>query len=134
MGEKKAMYHQIFVPPKDRDALRFVSCKFLTDPIEDYRMSVHIFGKIDSPYIANWVLKQLKTKQRVILKEHLKLILEHFYMDDVLYLFSSQTKVIIICNKISKILKNGGFHLIKIFILSINKIYPTYQQIANLLT
>ena len=128
------MYHQIFVPPKDRDALPFVSCKFLTDPIEDYRMSVHIFGKIDSPYIANWVLKQLKTKQRVILKEHLKLILEHFYMDDVLYLFSSQTKVINICNKISKILKNGGFHLTKIFILSINKTYPIYQQIANLLT
>ena len=63
MGEKKAMYHQIFVPPKDRDALRFVSCKFLTDPIEDYRMSVHIFGKIDSPYIANWVLKKTAKNQ-----------------------------------------------------------------------
>ena len=63
MGEKKAMYHQIFVPPKDRDALPFVSCKFLTDPIEDYRMSVHIFGKIDSPYIANWVLKKTAKNQ-----------------------------------------------------------------------
>ena len=58
------MYHQISVLPKDQDALRFVWPKFSTDPIEDYRMSVHIFAKIDSPCIANWgVKKQLETKQ-----------------------------------------------------------------------
>ena len=51
------MYHQIFVSPKDRDAFRFAWRKFKTDPIEDYRTSVHIFGKIDSPCIANWVVK-----------------------------------------------------------------------------
>ena len=27
--------------------------KFSTDPIEDYRMGVHIFGKIEFPCIAN---------------------------------------------------------------------------------
>ena len=42
------MYHQIFVSPKDQDALCFACRKFSTDPIEDYRMSVHIFDKIDS--------------------------------------------------------------------------------------
>ena len=51
------MYHQIFVSPKDLDALRFVWHKFSTDPIEDYRMSVHLFGKIDSLCITNWVVK-----------------------------------------------------------------------------
>ena len=51
MGDIKEMYHQIFVSPKDRDALRFVWRKFSTDPIEDYRMSVHIFGKVDSPCV-----------------------------------------------------------------------------------
>ena len=36
-------------------------------------LSIHIFGKIDSPCIANWVVKKkkLKTKQRVIPKEQL---------------------------------------------------------------
>ena len=57
------MYHQIFVSPKDRDAFRFVSCKFWTDPIGGYGMSLHIFGKIDSPYIANWVLKKTAKNQ-----------------------------------------------------------------------
>ena len=64
------MSHQIFVSPKDQDTLRFVWRKFSTDLIVDYRMSVHIFGKIDYPSITNWVVeKQLKGKQRVIPKE-----------------------------------------------------------------
>ena len=58
MGDIKEMYHQIFVSPKYRDALRFVWRKFSTNPIEDYRMSVHIFGKIGSTCIANWVVKK----------------------------------------------------------------------------
>ena len=40
MGDIKEMYHQIFVSPKDQDALCFAWYKFSTDPIEDYRMSV----------------------------------------------------------------------------------------------
>ena len=73
MGDIKEMYHQIFVSPKDQNALHFVWCKFSNDPVEDYRMCIHIFGKIDSPCIANWVVKkQLKTKPGVIPKEQLK--------------------------------------------------------------
>ena len=63
MGVIKEMCHQIFVSPKERDALRFVWRKFSTDPTEDYRMSVHIFGKIDSPCIANWVVKKTAEDQ-----------------------------------------------------------------------
>ena len=54
------MYHQTFVSLEDRDALRLVWRKFSADPIEDYRMSVHTFGKIDFPCIANWVVKKAK--------------------------------------------------------------------------
>ena len=72
MGDVKEMYHQIFVSPKDRDALRFVWRKFSTDPIEDYRMSVHIFGKILlMVLLIRLSKKQLKTKQRIIPKERL---------------------------------------------------------------
>ena len=57
MDDIKEMYHQIFASSKDLDALRFVWRNFSTDPIEDYRMSGHRFRKIDSPCIANRVLK-----------------------------------------------------------------------------
>ena len=75
----KEMYHQIFVSPKDRDALRFVWRKFSTDPIEDYRVSVHIFGKINSPCIANWVVKKTAKDQTISYsKRAIESILEHF--------------------------------------------------------
>ena len=57
MGDIKEMYHQIFASRKDLDALRFVWLNFSTDPIENYRMSDRIFRKIDSPCIANRVVK-----------------------------------------------------------------------------
>ena len=53
MGDIKEMSHQIFLSLKDRDALCFIWHKFSTDPIDDYRMSVHILDEIDSPCIAN---------------------------------------------------------------------------------
>ena len=59
MGDIKEMYHQIFASRKDLDALRFVWRNFSTDPIEDYRMSDRIFRKIDSPCIANRVVKKI---------------------------------------------------------------------------
>ena len=59
-ADMKKMYHHIFVSLKDRDALRLVWRKFSAGSIEDYRMSVHIFGKTDSPCISNWVVKKAK--------------------------------------------------------------------------
>ena len=63
MGDIKEMCHQIFVSLNGRDALRFVWRNFSTDPIEDYRMSVHINGKIDSACIANWAVKETAKDQ-----------------------------------------------------------------------
>ena len=53
MGDIERMFHQILVESKDRDVLRFLWRDNYIDPIEDYRMNVHFFGKFDSPYIAN---------------------------------------------------------------------------------
>ena len=51
------MYHQIKVKESDQDALRFVRRNTPEEAIEDHKMTVHIVGKIDSPCIANWVIK-----------------------------------------------------------------------------
>ena len=83
MGDIKEMHHQIFVSPKDGDALCFVWRKFATDPIYKYRMGVHIFGKIDSPCIVNWVVKKTAKDQTKSFSERaIESILEHFYMND----------------------------------------------------
>ena len=72
-------------------------------------MSVHIFGKTDSPCIANWVVKKTAKDQTKSHSERaIESILEHFYKDDFLDLFSSQIEDINTCKEISKILKKGG--------------------------
>ena len=57
MADVKEMFHQIKVKISDCDALRFVWRENPNHPIIDYAMTVHLFGKADSPCIANWILK-----------------------------------------------------------------------------
>ena len=68
-------------------------------------MSVHIFGKIDSPCIANWVVKETaKDQTKRYFKKTIASILEYFYMDDFLGSFSNQAGAINTCKEISEIL------------------------------
>ena len=52
------MFHQAFVIPEDRDALRFIWRDNEKEKFLEYVMNVHIFGKVDSPCICNWSLKR----------------------------------------------------------------------------
>ena len=75
-------------------------------------MSVHILSKIDSPCIANWIVKKTaKDQTKSYSKRAIESVFEHFYMYDFWDSFSSQTEAINTCKKISEILKKGGFHL-----------------------
>ena len=56
-GDIEQMFHQISVSPKDRDALRFLWRENSNEVVSDYKMIVHLFGKNDSPCVANFALK-----------------------------------------------------------------------------
>ena len=56
-GDIEQMFHQISVSPKDRDALRFLWRENSNEVVSDYTMNVHLFGKNDSPCVANFALK-----------------------------------------------------------------------------
>ena len=58
MGDIEQIFYQILVENKDRDVLRFLWRNNYIDPIEDYRMNVHLCGKVDSPCIANWTIRK----------------------------------------------------------------------------
>ena len=57
----KSMFLQVYVDPKDRDALRFLwwPDNDLTLPPADYQMLVHLFGAKSSPACANYALKKV---------------------------------------------------------------------------
>ena len=52
-GDIEQMFHQIRVRYNVRDALRFLWREHMFDPIADFKMNVHLFGKIGSPCTAN---------------------------------------------------------------------------------
>ena len=85
MGNIELMFHQILVENKDRDVLRSLWRDNYIDPIEDYRMKVHLFGKVDSPYISNWTIKKTAADQSNFFDQvSIKTIEDNFYMDNVL--------------------------------------------------
>ena len=58
MGDISSMFYQVHVPSEQHDYLRFLWWPNgnLTEPLQEYRMGVHIFGAISSPSVANFAL------------------------------------------------------------------------------
>ena len=58
MADIEAMFHQVLVPIKQRDFLRFLWWPNgdLTAQLEEYRMTVHPFGAVSSPSCSNYAL------------------------------------------------------------------------------
>ena len=63
MADVEQMYHQIKVQESDQIALRFVWRNTPEEEIEDHKMTVHIFGKTESPFIVKRVIKQTTSDQ-----------------------------------------------------------------------
>ena len=58
IGDTEKMFHQVLVDPKDVDSLRFLWRDNPENPLLDCQMNVHLFGKVDSPCIANCALRK----------------------------------------------------------------------------
>ena len=88
-----SMFHQFYVPPEERNFLRFYWWKsnLPSSPIIPYRARVHIFGNTSSPSIATFCLrKAAETDKDFEAPPNLanyvevaqKFINDHFYIDD----------------------------------------------------
>jgi len=112
----EAMYHQIKVPPNQHDYLGFLWWPNgnMSQPAEEYNMSVHIFGAVSSPSIANYALKL--TADRTDEAGKLlagKTIRNNFYIDDCLKSCNDVNTAIQFIEDLSDILAEQGFNLTK---------------------
>ena len=81
IADIEKIFHQIRVNAKDANALHFLWRVNPQFNIEDYIMLVHVFGKIDSPYCANWALRNTSTNSELDVKNAIE---RNFYMDNFL--------------------------------------------------
>jgi hypothetical protein len=115
VADIQEMFHQIKVPEKDRDSLRFLWLPSdLDDAPETYHMNVHIFGAKDSPSIANFALrKTAKDNSDDFSQSAVDAIEKDFYVDDLLKSLPNEQAAIGLSSKITELLQRGGFCLTK---------------------
>ena len=111
IADIKQMFNQILVKPEDRDSLRFVWRYNKTEQPQDYVMNVHLFGKADSPCIANWCIRKCADDQKDQFdSDVIKLVKENFYMDDFLNSAYSAETLIKLALSIIKLLQKDHLY------------------------
>ena len=114
ISDIQQMFHQVLTNYDDQQALRFLWRDNPNQVFEDYAMTGHVFGKVDSPCCVNWGLKRTALDQKDSVSENvIDAVLHKFYMDDYLDSFNNLTTAVATILSVSSLLKNGGFHLTK---------------------
>ena len=116
MADIEAMFHQVRVTERDRDALRFLwwpdgdLCK---DP-QDYRMTVHLFGGNWSPSCCNFALrKTAEDNQCESTSDAGRRVGRDFYVDDCLTSVKNEDDATTLVAEMKELLERGGFNLTK---------------------
>ena len=113
-GDIEQMFHQISVSPKERDALRFLWREKSNEVVSDYKMNVPLFGKSDSPCVANFALKKAGAdKKDIILPSVVTSIDQDFSMDDFLRSDNSEEYFTRITKTVISVFKECGLRLTK---------------------
>ena len=97
------------------DALRFLWWDGSSDePPSDYKMTVHLFGKADSPCIAAWALQQTAADNEAAFGEEIReIVKKNFYVDDGLFSKPSTEQAVHSSLELMRMLRKGNFRLTK---------------------
>ena len=109
------MFHRVACREDDTDALRFLWWSAsLDEPPTDYKMTVHLFGKADSPCIAAWALQQTAADNEAAFGEKIReIVKKNFYVDDGLFSKLSTEQAVYSSLELMRMLRKGNFRLTK---------------------
>ncbi|XP_076377847.1 uncharacterized protein LOC117225086 [Megalopta genalis] len=107
------MYRQVLVEVKDRRIQRILWRRNTTDPIQTYELNTVTYGTASATFLATRVLHQVGLECAERLLETSRIIINDFYVDDLL----TGTETILDAQKlrdeITNILEQAGFQLRK---------------------
>ena len=111
----ESMFHRVAYRDDDTDALRFLWWDGSSDePPSDYKMTVHLFGKADSPCIAAWALQQTAADNEAAFGEEIReIVKKNFYVDDGLFSKPSTEQAEHSSLELMRMLRKGNFRLTK---------------------
>lgn len=104
------MFYMVKLPLKDRNFLRFFWLDKDGRPVQ-FRLTVHVFGAISSPSVANYALQQSVELDTNIDTNIKNAVQRNFYVDDLLLSQKSDHEAIIIAQKLQTTLSVCGFNL-----------------------
>ena len=112
MADVEAMYYQVRVKVRDRDALRFLWIDSDGEVVE-YRMKAHIFGGVWCACIATYAMRKTLEDQKVEDEFVVDVVNRSFYVDDCLRSVSSVEEAKKVVVDVKQVLQEGGFNLTK---------------------
>ena len=107
------MYRQIEVNPTDCEFQRILWRSSPSDPIKDYKLTTVTFGTAPAPYLAIKSLQQLAIDEKEKFPLASRVVLNDFYVDDLMSGANSVDEALQIQLEIISMLKSGGFEIRK---------------------
>ena len=116
MADIKGMFHQVKVPLRDCDSLRFLwwpDGNLEASP-EEFQMVVHLFGATSSPSVCGYALQRVAIDNETNAPEAvLQAVRRNFYVDDLLISFHGDSEAARTIEGLRRLLFRCGFHLTK---------------------
>ena len=111
----ESMFHRVACAEEDTDAVPFLWwSESIDEPPSDHKMTVHLFGKADSPCIAAWALKRTATDNRTEFENDVcEVVSKNFYVDDCLFSVPTTERAIKASLQLIQLLQKGNFLLTK---------------------
>lgn len=116
MADIASMFHQVRVAERHINLLRFLWWPNgdTSQPLRQYRMTVHIFGATSSPSCASFALRQTAEDFKDLFSvEAMETIKSNFYVDDCLKSVATENDAISLCKELETACAMGGFRLHK---------------------
>lgn len=114
MADIESMFYQVRIPDEDADLLCFLWWPGgnLNEPVEEYRMCVHLFGATSSPSCASYALRRTAQDAAATTSPEATQT-NNFYVDDCLRSVATEKGAVNLVKELTELCARGGFHLTK---------------------